>query len=408
MKRYRHRSISPDGKIVTGVVTAAAQADVHRMLASNGLTVLSLRDASAFMSWMTGERIFGRAKLKHRVELLNALAAGSAAEMSFMATVEMAMRGLPRRSVAYKALDRVRAAVRDGMNPEAAMSTVADYLGADMAAVYAAASRTQDPEDALLRMAEIIEQGGKIGSTMRTAMIQPAITMVALLGAAVMVIFVALPSMTGIYEDFDAELPLTTRMLLSLSDFVTGNSLQTMAAAVILSTGAVFAWVTPSSRLVLSRAGDKVPVLGKTRAGVTVQRLSSMVGLLLDAEIPQTEVMQITARAVPSKWVSHSLREAADDIPDIGFGSAVEKHLNRLEPILGVLARQSEQMGSDPGAPWARYSAMHRHSTERRVLRLADTLQPILMLVVGAVLMMVTLAVYQPMFGMIDVMTQAG
>ena len=408
MKRYRHKSITSDGRMVSGTVTASTQADAHRILTSNGLTIRSLTDSSAIIAWMTGDRIFGRAKLKHRVEILNSLAAGAAAEMPFLATLEMAMRGLPRRSAAHKALERVITAVRDGMSPEAAMNTVADHLGTDMAAVYSAASRTQDPEKALLRMAEIIEQGGKIGSAMRSAMIQPGITMLALLGAAVMVVLVALPSMAGIYEDFDAELPLATRILMSISDFMTNNSIQTMLGSFLSTGAAMFAWIHPSSRLVLSKAGDKIPVIGKTRSGVTVQRLSSMIGLLLDAEIPQTDIMEITARAVPSKWVSRSLRNASKDIPEMGFAAAIERHLTPLEPILGVLARQSEQLGSDPGSPWARYSSMHSHSTERRVMRLADTLQPILMLVAGSVLMLVALAVYAPMFGMIDVMTQAG
>ena len=403
---YRYRGLDSRGKRVAGTVPASSMGDARLMLGNEGIVILSISKASRFMAWLTTSAVRGRAKDKHRVEVLLALATGAASQMSFVASADVAIQSLPRRSTARVALEKVREQATAGAEPEAAMATASSHLGEDLTAIYAAATRTQNPEAPMLEMAAIIEQGARVGSSMRGAMIQPVFTLAIVAVASVLMLILALPEFEAMYSDFGQDLPLITRSMMGLSDVLRAN-LSAFGIGVALLVGCgLWMWFSPAWRPRISRMADRLPMLGKVRVSLTVQRVASMIGVLLTAEVPQVQTLRIVAQSLPSPWARSLVEKAAADLPERGFVPSVELHLEKLDPSLAMLARQSAQVGSDPGAPWMRFAKMRRQATEQMVSNLADTMQPVLGIFTAGVVMLLSLAIYLPMFGMFDVMNQ--
>ena len=399
---------SETGKRRHGRITAQSESQVRASVAELDVAIVGIKPMSKLLeAVITGNLGRTKAKIADRSILYRSMAMAAATEKPLIFALDSALTGLKKGSKLRPAIARIRQNVQNGMDADVALDMEAVIIGEETAPVYRAAINTATPELALESLSTITEQTADIAGKVRVALIQPAIYMVMTLAAIVVVMATAIPSLADTYEDFDAELPLPTRVMIGISNFVSGNLILLGLMTLGAIAGGVILWKQPKVRMACSKFAYQIPITGSMLSSMASQRICALMGVMLSADVQHSEALQITAQAMKSPSVKHDLLQAAQGLRNSNLAEVMNAHLAHLDQALPALAEQSASGLLDAGANWTRYGAFKHRDTDRRATGLSDALEPILIMFIGVFIGALAIAFYLPMFNVFGVVSDS-
>ncbi len=253
--------------------------------------------------------------------------------------------------------------------------------------------------DSLNYLADHLEREYNLYQKIRGAMIYPAFVVVVFIAAFFLVTFFIVPKLTEILKAFTGKLPLTTRLMISLSDFVRGGGW-----ILILSFfGLLFFLPQIFKRREASRGFYdqfllKLPIVGDFFKKVYITRFSENLSVLISAGLPITQAIRITRDIVDNSVYKNILREA-------------EERVARGEKISEVLSAYPEQIPSfvcqmiATGEETGRLEEtlldivnFYRQEIERTTENLTTIIEPVLILILGIGIAVLAVSVFIPLF----------
>src|SRR3954471_22518728 len=266
MAEYIVRLGTPAGEIVTRTVEAMAANEARARLEREGFKVFAVTPPKTEgVSLLTrGGSAGGRARVKANDFLLfnQQLAALLRAGIPILQAITM----LRRRATAPRlraVLENVEEAIRGG----AALSQAFAAQGSMFPRIYTASilagERSGALDDVLSRYVDYMRRSVGLRRKIRGALAYPAFLLFACLGMVIFLTTYVVPRMSDLFAGFGNNLPTVTVIVLTLSGWLTRNSLW-LAPTLIVSTIAFIAWSrTLSGRLTLDRFALKLPMIGK-------------------------------------------------------------------------------------------------------------------------------------------------
>ncbi|HEY4450339.1 MAG TPA: type II secretion system F family protein [Solirubrobacteraceae bacterium] len=253
-------------------------------------------------------------------------------------------------------------------------------------------------EDALMRVADQLQKDAGLRRQIKAAMIYP--TMVIIFAVAVMMALVAflVPVFVGVFKQFGGELPALTQVSVGLSHMVTGYWW--------LMFGATFAIVFAFLRWKKSTWGRKqwdhfrlhVPMrIGAIVQQVAVARWSRTLASLTSAGVPLLQALDITGRTGGNVAVE----EAMDGVvASVKRGGTIAAPLAQA-PIFPTMVTHMVGVGEETGALDAmldRVAEFYEEQVEASVKALTSILEPIMIIVIGAIVGFIVISMYLPLF----------
>lgn len=247
-------------------------------------------------------------------------------------------------------------------------------------------------------LANTLEKDREFQSKVKGAFVYPAIILTAMgLVASIILIFVV-PKLTELYTDLDIALPLPTRIMIAMSDF-----LSTFWWLVIISTvvGVIVLKryrKTPQGSLVLDRLILKVPIMGKLNRDSSLTELTRTMGALAGAGVPILEAMKI-AGSVATNAVHRQAMSKAGTL--VEKGTPLSKALaldSEFPPILPQMVSVGEETGKMDEV-LNKVSHFYELEVEHQVKNLTTALEPIIMIVLGIMVALLVISIILPIYG---------
>src|SRR5579863_5072598 len=311
------------------------------------------------------------------------------------------LAGQQENKTFQKILNGVRGSVEGGATLSASMKQyekVFDPLYYNMVE----AGETGGILDTILqRLSIYIEKNVKLKRAVRSAMIYP----VSVLSIAAMVITLLLwkvvPIFVTLFNGLDVDLPLPTRIVIALSNFV-GSIYGLMILIFIIGAGvAVKFWYgTPQGRFTIDGLLLKVPVVGAVLRKIAVARFTRTLGTLISSGVPILEGLDITARTSGNAVVEKAITQTR---------KAVEAGRSLVDPLkdTGVFPGMVTQMigvGEQTGAMDAmlqKIADFYEDEVDAAVKDLLTAMEPIMIVVLGVVVGGIVISMYLPLFSLI-------
>jgi len=395
MKAYAYVAYTDDGRRKTGTVVAETEVHAGQKLTDQGLYPSEL--VARAKKTGAGGSVFSRARLSPELQsvLTRQMAVLLAADMPAEAALEAVRAG------GSSALDRVAASAQAALMDGAPLSEALERSGAGFPRYYIASVRSGetagDAAQVFAELADHLENLGTDKAQISTALIYPAfVAAVSLLVCTILMVNVA-PEIVAMFELSDRPLPMLTQRMLAVTDWI-GAHLWLLGGAVLgLIVLGFLTRIIPSWRQARLNFGLRLPLIGRLmRLGVSVQYLRTLALVLasrqpvVNASVSATEVMDIDRFRGEASRVTQAVQT----------GESLSQALDNLSPIPPV-ARQLISAGeaSSRLAPMTERAAMlveNGLSTERK--RIAALLEPMLMMVVGAMVLVIVLSVLLPIF----------
>lgn len=254
-------------------------------------------------------------------------------------------------------------------------------------------------DNILNRLADTMEKQKEFAGKVKSAMIYPAIVVIAMgIVSAIMMIFV-IPKMTIMYENFNAELPALTKGLMAVSGFFV-NYWMIMAGTVIGLTFLLKAWVkTAPGAIKFDKFLFRLPVIGNLKKYIILTEFSRTMGLLVGAGISIIDGLKITAEAVGSPIYRDGLLSAAKQV-EKGLPLAVPLAQNPdFPPILSQMVSVGEETGKVDEV-LTKVSRYFETESERGVATLTAAIEPLIMVVLGIGVGILVIAVVMPIYNL--------
>jgi len=251
----------------------------------------------------------------------------------------------------------------------------------------------------LLRLAEFLEGQHRLRAKVGAALVYPIV----LLGVSTMVLFFLLtgvvPKVVNMFENMGQKLPLPTRILIGISDFLG----MTWWIIVILVIGAVILFMkwkkTKDGAFRFDRFKLRVPVYGAIYRKISVARFARTLGTLLSSGVPIIESMKIVKTVVQNKVLEAAIEDATVEVME---GSSIAMPLRKsgvFPPIIIHMISTGEQSGTLEEM-LIQAANTYEQDVETAVAGLTSILEPLMIVVMGIIVGAIVLAILMPMLEM--------
>lgn len=264
-------------------------------------------------------------------------------------------------------------------------------------ATVAAGEQSGHLDGVLERLADYTESRQELRQKIQNAMIYPVVlTSLALLIVGGMLVYVV-PKVVSVFSNTGHELPLLTRSLIAISDFL-------RSYGIFVAIGiAVLVWLI---RRILKQPGPRrawhstllrLPIVGRLTRGVNTARFTRTLSILTGSGVPVLEALRIAAEVVTNLPMQAAVQEAAARIREgasIGKSLAVSGH---FPPICIHLISSGEASGELEDM-LSRAAANQEKDMDRLIAALMGLMEPALIVTMGAIVLMIVLAILLPIF----------
>ncbi len=198
----------------------------------------------------------------------------------------------------------------------------------------------------LNRLATYMEKNEAIKSKIKGAMVYPAVVVtVAVIAVAVLLIFV-IPVFATLFTEMGAELPLPTRVVIWLSNFLQRWAIVIVAAIMVLVYAFKKYYATEQGRVAVDSITLKLPLFGDLIVKSSVARFTRTLGTLISSGVPILDSLEITARASGHAIIEMAILATRDSIKE---GKTIAEPLEATEVFPGMVV-QMIGVGEQSGA----------------------------------------------------------
>lgn len=256
--------------------------------------------------------------------------------------------------------------------------------------------------DALKTLAVQMERSSSLQKKIKGAMIYPCIVIVIMLAIGVLMMLFVMPSITDTFKDLDVELPTTTVVLITMSDFMVANTLLTLALLFGSIAGFVYFLRTKLGKKIFHFLVTKLPVIGvmvkETNAARTGRTLSS----LLQSGVDVIGAIKITEDVVQNIYYKKIIAESAVRVEKGTALSEVYIERDDLYPILfGEMIAVGEETGNISNM-LTEVADFYETEVEQKTKDLSTIIEPLLMVVIGGMVGFFALAMIAPIYSISD------
>ena len=253
----------------------------------------------------------------------------------------------------------------------------------------------------LQRLSSYIEKAVKLKRAVQSAMVYPVAVLTIAVGVIILILWKVVPIFVNLFASLDAGLPLPTRMVIAMSNFVGRYIIFMVPAAIGLGYAFRRYYQTPPGRMTVDGLMLKVPVLGNVLRKIAVARFSRTLSTLITSGVPILEGLAITARTAGNAVIEKAIMETRTSIEQ---GKTIVEPL-RESGVFPTMVTQMVAVGEQTGAldnMLTKVAEFFEDEVDAAVADLLTAIEPIMILVLGVIVGGIVISMYLPLFSLIS------
>lgn len=394
LHKYRYEAEDLDGNVVKGQIQAPSANVARNQLAVQGMRVLKITERKGMQVEITKQKV----PLVEIMHFSRQMATFLRAGVPMTEAIDNLREDATNKrfkEVLGDVLDRVSA----GRSVTESLSLHADIFPSYFMALLGSAELTGRMDQAFDQLHAYIRRDVELTRTVRKALIYPIILLFVSLAVVLIIVVFAIPRFADFFEGFDAELPLPTRMLMSVANFVQSPAGLITGIVLVVGTALLFLYIrTPRGRRNMHALQLKTPLVSTVVTYSSTERFTRVLAALLDAGVPLPEALPTSIDCANNMVYKERLSEAME-IVLAGGGFAEPIAQTELFPNAVVqMVRVGERTG-ELSDQLNNAAGFYEEELTYAVDKLTAWFEPIMMIFIGLVVGFVALAMVSAMYG---------
>jgi general secretion pathway protein F len=296
-----------------------------------------------------------------------------------------------------KVIIEMRADITEGLSLSESMKKHPAVFPDQYPSLIAVGESTGNYEDTLHRLAELEEKSAELKSKVQVAMIYPVIMGALSLAVSVFLLIVVIPQIEQLFASFNATLPLITRIVIGLSYFLTNYWWLIILSIVGGSLGFAKWKATENGIKTWDRFLLKVPVVGSLLKKVLVSNFARNLSILLMNRVPLIVSLNIVSDVVNHTVFREEITAAIIKIKEGGkLSDSLQGSQILSQMVLGML--NAGEASDKVPEMMTKLSEIYESEVDTAIKSLTQSLEPIMILVMGGIIFTIMAAIMTPMY----------
>ena len=397
MPVFTYRGTNRAGTTVTGEQVAQSKTELVNALKRQQINVTKMSEKGKEFNLPT---IGGGVKAKDLAVFTRQFSVMIDAGLPLVQCLEI-LAGQQENKTFQQVLTATRGAVEGGATLSNAMShhsKVFDPLYVNLVE----AGETGGILDTILqRLALYIEKNVKLSRAVKSALVYPVAVIFVAVGVITLLLWKVVPIFATLFVGLGVDLPLPTRIVIGLSNFI-GSIFGFLIVVAFIGIGiGIKVWYgTPKGRMVLDGVLLKLPLVGILLRKIAVARFTRTLGTLITSGVPILESLDITARTAGNAVIEKALLHVRQSLE---AGKTLAGPLKETEVFPGMVT-QMIGVGEQTGAMDAmlqKIADFYEDEVDAAVKDLLSALEPAMIVFLGVVVGGIVISMYMPLFTLI-------
>jgi len=400
MADYRYRGRSNNGQVVTGVIDASNETGAADALIKRGImpTDIALAQQQASNTMGKLELFKQPVTSDDLIVFTRQMYALTKAGIPILRAMEGLAENTSNKTLSEVLFDMVEQLQR-GRQLSAAMSKHPKVFPRLLVSVVHVGENTGQLDESFLQLSDYLAKEQETRKAIKTALRYPTFIMIALTIAMFVLNIFVIPTFASMFSRFGTELPLTTRILIGTSNFFVAYwPLMLLTIAVSLTLWIRFI-ATERGRYWWDSVKVRIPLVGDIVMRSLLSRFARSFSVMIRAGVPLTQGLSLVAEAVDNSWMG---RKIVDIRRNIEKGDSMTRS-TRSSQLFTPLVLQMIAVGEETGRVdemLTEVADYYEREVDYDLKRLTARIEPIMLVVVAAMIGVMALGIFSPMWDM--------
>lgn len=391
---FKYKARDKEGRKTSGEVEAGSASAAVRLLSERGLVVVSLSSSGGVLGLLQ--------KLRSDVSLGELAAFTRQLSTMVTAGITISESLAILRDQVGKSLSRVVERILSDIEGGSSLAQALDRHPKVFSPVYVALVRAGETggilEEVLARLAENLEKQREFKGKLVGALVYPVIVIIGMIVVVFIMLIFVVPKLSQIYSEFNAQLPLPTRVLIATSSFFT--KFWWFVGAVFFGLFWAFG-VFRRSKLGRAKTDQlllNIPILGSLNQHLILAELTRTLGLLVGAGVSILESLETVATITGNELFNRAIRASARDV-ERGFplAYALSQHPNVFPLVISRMIAVGEETGKLDEV-LSKVAHILDSESETKLRSVTSALEPIIMIILGVGVGILVISIILPIY----------
>lgn len=401
MEAFEYNSLDISGKKQEGVIQADNEKQARQLLRDQKLIPLTVTKVLTKTSQQ--RTIKTRLKKNELPLLIRQLSTLIKAGLPLDEALETIIQQTEDNNT-LKIISVIHARIMEGMSLAAALRQFPHAFEELISTSIEAGEQSGKLSEVLDQLANYLEFREQMGKQSLMALIYPIILIITAIAIVAGLMVYIVPKVIQVFESTQVELPLATRILINISNWLMHYGLATLILIILISTFFIFSLRMHHIKYKWHKKLLHTPMLGKLIRTMQAARFTRTLGILSKSSVPIVPALSLSAKVVDNLCIKEAIDHAASQVREGSSLSSALSKSKQFPPITVKLIHSGEHSGhlSDM---LIRSAQSQENEVNQRLNTLVSALQPIAILLVGALVLFIVLALLLPIFQINTILT---
>ncbi|VYU68656.1 type II secretion system F family protein [Clostridium tertium] len=399
MKSFKYRAMKGDGTKVEGRFEGESREEVINMITSNGYYPLKIEEI--IESQKIEFNLFGKITTKDLAIFCRQFYTMLEAGVSIVSCLDILSAEISNKKL-REVIIEVTEDVKKGDTLSGSMAKYPKVFPQILVKMVESGEVAGNIDEMMKRLSIHFEKEYKLNNKIKSSMIYPAVLSVVAVAAVIFIMTFVMPTFIQMFEGEGIELPLITKVLISVSKFMSSNWILLFIILIAIIIGFNIYRKTPAGYASLSRLKLSLPVLGKLNQKIIVSRYTRTLSTLLSAGVSLVHALPTVAGVVGNKVAEETIMRTREKVVR---GDSLSSTIFE-EKIFPTMLASMVKIGEESGALddlLNKTADFYDDEVEQAIQTSTALIEPILIVFMGVTIGIIVISIMLPMF---DLYTQ--
>ncbi len=401
MAFYKYEAKDKEGKIYEKTAEAHSRYDIYALIREEGGTPVSIHEVRKINLFASFENLFGNVKADQKINFAKNLGLMMDAGLSVTRALSVMSRQSKRKAFKVLLTD-IENDVSKGETLSAALGKRPKVFSALFVSMVKAGEESGNLSGSLNIVASQMEKTHLLVKKVRGALIYPGIIITVMLIIGGLLLIFMVPVMTETFEGIGAQLPLSTRILIGLSDFLIANTILVLGGLMLLVLGGIAFFKSAMGHRVVDIIVLRIPVIGEIIKEFESARTTRTLSSLLSAGVEIIAAMDTTLEVIQNHLYKKVLKKARSAVEKGEPISTVFAENSRIYPLfVGEMMAVGEETGKI-SEMLMNVATYYEGEVDQKTKDLSTIIEPILMIIIGIGVGFFAISMLAPTYSLVD------
>lgn len=402
--RFKFKAIRKNGERYEGTIEAQNKFSLYNDLKAEGSMLVSAEELAddRFQKFIYKNFAFlGRVSTEQKINFAKNLSAMTKAGLSLSRALSVIER--QSKSGRFKVIvEGINNEIKSGKTLSESLKKFPNIFSNLFVSMTKAGEESGSLSEALGNIALQMDKTYKLQKKVKGAMIYPAVIIAVMVIVGILMFIFVVPGITETFKELNTELPFTTQIIISISDFLSANWFLSILGLIAVVFGLYFGAKTPAGKNIIDNVVVRLPLIGELIQEANAARVARTLSSLLMAGVPVADSINIAKDIVGNHLYRGVLEEAYAVVQKGENISAVFMRNTKYYPsFVAEMMSVGEETGN-MSAMLSEVAIFYENDVEERTKDLSTIIEPVLMVIIGAAVGFFALSMITPIYSVMD------